>query len=79
MPDSRPWDAANLAAPSRLAVRQAFQVAEAMKSAVDLVCVLPEVSAGFFGSEEQAQADADVDKTDTKLFFVICQNRIARS
>jgi len=66
MPDSRPWDAANLAAPSRLAVRQAFQVAEAMKSAVDLVCVLPEVSAGFFGSEEQAQADADVDKTEAQ-------------
>lgn len=66
MPDSRPWDAANLAAPSRLAVRQAFQVAEAMTSAVDLVCVLPEVSAGFFGSEEKAQAEAAVDQAEAE-------------
>mgnify|MGYP002628259514 CR=1 FL=1 len=64
MPDSRPWDAANLGAPARLAVRQAFQVATAMRAGVDLVCVLPEVSAGFFGSEEKAEAEAAVDKEE---------------
>lgn len=70
LPDSRPWNAANLAAPSRLAVRQAFQVAEAMNSAVDLVCVLPEVSAGFFGSQEKAQAEAAVDKSEAEAVLV---------
>lgn len=50
MPESRPWIAANIAPTSRLAVRQSFDVAEAMNAAVRLVCVLPEVSAGFFGS-----------------------------
>lgn len=64
MPESRPWDAANLSAPTRLAVRQAFQVAAAMNASVDLVCVLPEASAGFFGSEDDAVAEAERDKIE---------------
>ena len=58
MPESRPWNAANLAAPSRLAVRQAFEVAEAMDSTVELICVLEEAEAGFFESEEEAKAES---------------------
>lgn len=64
MPESRPWNAANLGAPVRLAVREAFRVAAAMSSSVTMVCVLPEVSAGLFGSEEDAQAEAKVDQTE---------------
>ncbi len=63
MPESRPWIAANIAPTSRLAVRQSFDVADAMNAAVRLVCVLPEVSAGIFGSEEDAQAEAETDRT----------------
>ncbi len=66
MPDSRPWDAANLAAPARLAVRQAFQVAEAVNASIDLVCVLPEASAGFFGSEEDAAKEVETDKAEAE-------------
>lgn len=66
MPDSHRWDAANLGAPARLAVRQAFQIAEAMSSTVSMVCVLPEVTAGFFGSEEQAAQQAETDKAQAE-------------
>ncbi len=57
MPVTHPWDAANLEAPSRLAIRQAFQVARARGLPVQLVSVLAEPSAGWFGSEEKAQAE----------------------
>lgn len=66
MPESRPWDAANLGPGSRFAVRQAFDVAAAMSSTVCLVCVLPEVSAGFFGSEEKAREEAAADAAAAK-------------
>lgn len=66
MPESRPWDAANLGPCSRFAVRQAFDAAAAMSSTVCMVCVLPEVSAGLFGSEEKAQAEADADAIAAK-------------
>jgi len=62
MPESRPWLATNIAPASRLAVRQSFDVADAMNAAVRLVCVLPEVSAGFFGSEEEARIQAETDQ-----------------
>ena len=64
MPESRPWDAANLAAPSRLAVRQAFDVAAALGSSVDLVCVLPDIATGLFGSEDKARAEAAVEQEE---------------
>lgn len=66
MPDSRPWDAANLAAPARLAARQAFQVAAAMNASVDLVCVLPDISTGLFGSEEASAAEAEIDRVEAE-------------
>lgn len=64
MPETRPWNAANIAAPSRLAVRQAFGVAEAMGVAVTLVSVLPEISYGFFGSDEAVENQAEQDRTE---------------
>lgn len=66
MPESRPWDAANLTAPTRLAVRQAFDVAAALNAAIDLVCVLPEVSIGFFGSEDDAELEAKKDQAEAE-------------
>jgi universal stress protein E len=66
MPKSRPWNAANLTAPTRLAVRQAFEVAKAMNATVDLVCVLAEASAGFFGSKEDAAAQSKTDQAEAE-------------
>ncbi len=62
MPESRPWSAANIAPANRQAVRQSFDVADAMNAAVRLICVLPEASAGFLGSEEDARAEAETDQ-----------------
>ena len=62
MPESRPWDAANLSAPTRLAVRQAFDVAEATGAAIKLVCVLPPVGSGIFGSDEEAATEEEEDR-----------------
>ena len=69
MPESRPWDAANLTAQTRLAIRQSFDVAAAMDAAVDLVCVLAEVSAGFFGSEEDAAAETEKNQVEAEALL----------
>lgn len=79
MPENRPWDAANLAAPSRLAVRQAFEVAAALNSPVELVCVLPEVATGFFSSEEAAAAEAESEKTEALGVLNDLRNQYAGS
>lgn len=63
MPDARPWSADNITTPVKRAVRQAFEVASALNAAIQLVCVLPEVTAGFFGSETEARAAAEADRT----------------
>ena len=66
MPETRPWDAANIAATSRLAVRQSFDVANAMNTAVTLVCVLPEISYGFFGSDETVETQAEQNRAEAQ-------------
>lgn len=55
LPDTHPWDAANLSAPSRLAVRRAFDLAEGLGSALTLVTVLDEAEAGLFTSAPDAE------------------------
>lgn len=64
MPEHRPWAAANLGPAVRIAIRHAFEVASAMNASVTLVTVLPEVSSGLFGSEEQAQKEAEGDRVE---------------
>ncbi len=62
MPKPRPWNAANLAAPSRLAVYHAFQAAGPARIPLTLVSVLPKAAPGWFGSPEEAERTAVVDK-----------------
>lgn len=62
MPDSQPWDAANVAAESRLAVRQGFEIGAAMKRPVHLVAVLPEIVGGYFGSQVDQDLAVDLDR-----------------
>jgi len=62
MPASRPWAAANLAAPSRMAVRQAFQAAHSSRIPVTLVTVLPRPSQTWFGSPEECERNATTDR-----------------
>ncbi|MCA9084920.1 MAG: universal stress protein [Planctomycetaceae bacterium] len=64
MPDTHPWNAANLSAPCRLAVRQAFHVAEAFSIPIELVCVLPEIAPGFFQDEKDAERVAASESTE---------------
>ncbi len=64
MPLTRPWDAANLEAPSRLAVRQAFQIALLSRIPVTLVSVLPRPKAGWFQSEEQVEGDFEIAREE---------------
>lgn len=69
LPDTHPWDAANLSAPSRLAVRRAFELAEGLGSSLNLVAVLDEADHGLFSSgpnpdqvaADQAEAAAVLD------------------
>lgn len=75
MPESHPWDAANVSAPCRLAVRQAFEIASAMKRPVHLVSVLPEFLGGYFGS----QVDQDLEKNcDTEEAMLVLNELVQR-
>ncbi len=62
MPANPPWAAANLAAPGRMAVHQAFQAATPGRIPVTLVTVLPRVSPGWFGSPEKSERNAVTDR-----------------
>lgn len=66
MPETRPWNASNLAAPSRLAVRHAFELAEGLVADVCLVSVLPEMSSGLFGSAENADQLAEEQQAEAR-------------
>jgi universal stress protein E len=68
MPPTHPWDSANLEAPSRLAVRQAFKLAHACGIPVSLVSILPKVTGGWFGSrEDSANKTAELKREATAL------------
>ncbi|MEZ6127684.1 MAG: universal stress protein [Planctomycetaceae bacterium] len=79
MPETRPWDAANLSAPTRLAVRQAFHIATAVGAAIDLVCVLPEVTSGLFGSEQQAQAESAQAQSEAAAVLADLQQQYTKT
>ena len=66
MPETRPWNAANLLAPSRLAVRHAFELAEGLVADVCLVSVLPEMSSGLFGSVQNAEQLAEEQRAEAQ-------------
>lgn len=67
MPEVHPWNAANINTPSRLAVRQAFDIAAAMKRPVHLVAVLPEIVGGYFGSQVDQDLAIDCDRDDAAV------------
>lgn len=66
MPKSRPWDSANLDPASRIAVRQAFHLAGATGNSLHVMTVLPEMSDGFFGTEDDAKSQADADQAEAQ-------------
>lgn len=57
MPHAHPWDAANLEAPTKAAVDQAFQLAQSSRIPLTLVSVLPEPKSGWFESAEHAESN----------------------
>lgn len=67
MPDSHPWDAANVGPASRLAVRQAFEIGSAMKRPVHLVTVLPEIVGGYFGNQVDRDLAVDGDREEAAV------------
>lgn len=64
LPEIHPWNAENIPAPCRLAVRQAFDIAAAMKRPVHLVAVLPEIVGGYFGSQVDQDVAVDCDRDE---------------
>lgn len=65
LPKTRPWDAANITAPSRLAVRHAYRMAAALNVPIHVITVLDEPTAGLFGSKEAAEATAKEESAET--------------
>ena len=63
MPKQHPWNAETLAAPSRLAVQQAMQVARSGRIPITLASVLQQKSAGLFGSHEDGARQLAIDRT----------------
>lgn len=76
MPPSHPWNAADVEAPSQMAVRQAFQVAQASRIPVSLVTVLPEQRPGWFGAADYSDADnkAAVAEAEAVLHALVLQH-----
>ena len=62
MPANRPWEAANLSAPGRLAIQQAFQAIQSARIHVTLVTVLPHRSQGWFESPEESEQISATDR-----------------
>lgn len=67
MPEVHPWNTEDVNAPSRLAVRQAFEIGSAMKRPVHLVAVLPEIVGGYFGSQVDQDLAVDGDRNEAAV------------
>ncbi|MCH2211482.1 MAG: universal stress protein [Fuerstiella sp.] len=84
MPESRPWDAANLDSATRAAVRQAFHLASSMGIPLQLVTAVNEPERPFFDSGVDTDQQAVVDQqeanqvlTDLKSDYVKLNVRVS--
>jgi universal stress protein E len=66
MPESQPWDAANVDPATRIAVRQAFRLAASIGIPLEMVSVLDPPEAGFFASTTEASLRADNDRDEAR-------------
>ena len=66
MPKSRPWNAANLCGPSRMAVFHAFQAAGSSRLPLTLVTVLPAPSGSWLKKPEELERVAASDRTEAE-------------
>jgi universal stress protein E len=66
MPELWPWEAANLGAETRIAVRQGFHLASRLGIALKLVTVLDEPAVGFFGSAEDASRQVAAERKNAE-------------
>lgn len=79
MPTAQPWNLNDLAATSRLAVKQAFDLASGIRAKVELVCVLPEPTAGLFGSEDDAKSQSDHARSEAARILDEIRNQYSES
>jgi len=66
MPESWPWEAANLEPATRIAARQGFQLASRLGIPLKLVAVLDKPDVGFFASEQDASGQAAVEQKNAE-------------
>lgn len=77
MPGETPWDASKLKRPVQLAVRQAFQVARGGRIPVTLASILQKLSAGWFGSHEDADRQLIQDRAAAEAVLSELQQQYA--
>jgi len=66
MPETQPWDSANLDSATRIAVRQAFHLAASLGIPLHLLAVLSEPETGFLRSKDEASRRAAADKKEAE-------------
>lgn len=64
MPDQRPWRVDGLSDPTVAAMRQAFELAAATDTSVELVTVLPDPGMFDFGNADSITVQIEQDRTD---------------
>jgi len=62
MPAERPWSSITLKPPTQLAVQQAFEVASNGQATITLAAILPQPSAGWFKTHEDAERQVTQDR-----------------
>ena len=63
MPAERPWSSTKLKPPTQLAVQQAFEIAHNGRAPITLAAILPEHTAGWFKTHEDADRQIMLDRT----------------
>lgn len=79
MPASQPWESANLDAATRIAVRQACQLAATLRIPLTMVAVVPAPEAGFFVHPNDAKQHADAEKNEAQQLLTSLQQEYADS